>query len=66
MKEETEEEIIRILGLADEPLTTKAVIEKIKDRCPDSSVSYLVQLKRKGVVDGKLIPGRGYVWSLRT
>lgn len=65
MKKETEEEIIKVLRSVNEPLTTKEVLEKVKGRCPDASMSYLVMLMNKGKIDGKWIVGKGYVWSLR-
>ena len=64
MKNESMEELLRILKGSQNPLTTQEILRKVKDKCPDASMSMLVGLMDVGVIVGKWTAGRGYIWTL--
>lgn len=51
------------------PMTTteiEKVVSKEAGDCPDGSVKSLMKLKRKGIVDGKMVVSkRGWVWKIK-
>ena len=64
MKNESMEELLRILRSARDPLTTQEILRKVKDKCPDASMSTLVALMDSGVIMGEWATGKGYLWTL--
>ncbi len=65
MKNDSTEELLRILRESTNPLTTQDVLRKIKDKCPDASMTMLVELMDSGLINGDWAAGRGYLWSLQ-
>lgn len=65
------ERLERILGILRErgPMTTREVEEVMKEEgeeCPDGVARVLMQLKNKGLVEGRLDKRRGtWIWSVR-
>jgi len=62
-----EDKLLNVLELFQEPVTTKRILEKVKesglDECRDSTVTVLMSLKMKGLIHGKpSILARGWVW----
>jgi len=64
MKIEAEDELLTVLRASKNPLTTQEIMQKIKDKCPDASMSTLVALMERGVIAGEWAAGKGYVWML--
>jgi Fe2+ or Zn2+ uptake regulation protein len=63
-KIESRDELMNILKSAKNPLTTRDIMQKIKDKCPDVSINTLVALMERGVIAGEWAAGKGYVWML--
>jgi Fe2+ or Zn2+ uptake regulation protein len=64
MKNDAEEEMLRILRVSKGPLTTQEIMHEVKEKCPDASVGILSLLTEKGVVTSEWLPRKGYVWRL--
>jgi len=64
MKVETEDELLKILRASKNPLTTQEIMDRIKDKCPDVSMSVLVALMERGVIVGEWADGKGYTWMV--
>ena len=63
-KIEKHDELMNILRSAKNPLTTREIMLKIKERCPDISINTLVTLMERCVINGEWVAGKGYVWTL--
>ena len=63
-KNETEDELLKILRASKNPLTTQEIMQEVRDKCPDASISILVALMERGVIVGEWTAGKGYVWIL--
>jgi len=64
MANESMEELVKILRASNNPLSTQEILRKVKDKCPDASMSMLVALMDSGVIMGKWAAGKGYMWTL--
>jgi hypothetical protein len=64
MTNESMEELVKILRTSKDPLSTQEILRKVKDKCPDASMSMLVTLMDSGVIMGKWVTGKGYFWML--
>jgi hypothetical protein len=64
VKNESTEELLSILRSSNSPLATQDILLKVKEKCPDASMSMLVALMDVGVIAGEWIPGKGYFWTL--
>ena len=63
-KNETEEELLKILKASKNPLTTQEIMHEVRDKCPDASMSILAVLMERGVIVSEWATGKGYVWKL--
>jgi hypothetical protein len=65
-KNESVQAILRILKKANKPITTQEVgkeMQKLKQRCPDSTIVFLNRLRQKKLIQGKRSKEqRGWVW----
>jgi len=64
MKNETDDELLKILRASKNPLTTQEIMKKIRDKCPDASMNILVALMERSAIVGEWAAGKGYLWSL--
>ena len=64
MINESMEELVKILKISKNPLSTQEILEKVKDKCPEASVGMLVTLMDSGVIIGIWAAGKGYIWTL--
>jgi hypothetical protein len=64
MKNEFVEELMRVLKTSQNPLTTQEILQRVKDKCPDASMTMLVELMDQGIVVGQWAAGKGYLWTL--
>ena len=64
--DEAEDAILNILRNAGKPLTTRDVgleMQKLKLRCPDTTIVFLNKLRKKGIIKGERNKElRGWVW----
>ncbi len=64
MKNEFTEELMRVLKASQNPLTTQEILQRVKDKCPEASMTMLVGLMDQGIVIGQWTTGKGYLWTL--
>jgi hypothetical protein len=64
--DETVKAIIAILKKAEKPISTRNVgeeMQKLKLRCPDSTIVFLNRLRKRGLIQGERSKEqRGWVW----
>ncbi len=64
MKNESMEELLQILRSSSGPMATQDILLKVKEKCPDASMSMLVELMDASIIVGQWVPGKGYLWAL--
>ena len=64
IKKESIQEMLKILKSSKVALTTQEILQKVRDKCPDASMSVLVTLMDSDIIIGKWTVGKGYLWTL--